>query len=370
MITKEETLNSNMKEFNYKKVVFILSALLVIQIIIYAVTNAVMTKSTGIDKAPDTQVANRDEKEYLKKMDISYADKNEQIINPANLEHNYSSFTTVADKTDLQKMLYKLVNEGFPTIYNAAKDKSNEEISSFYKTDYAKINSCGIMDEENYSYTAKELLTQIYKGQNTFKSIIMDYDSIVKDQNGYMTINFEVKYTMDAAIKMTACLAEREGISPSIKFKSNSDLKKLFGIYKGEITADSFTDKIKELAAYIPKIRNKTSLESINFRKNYYSKNAEEFNKLGIVSENDFIDFTRTINDETLVTDSFYNYVIKFDTLKELDDRYEVKIDLEFMSGQEINLLVKMYKNKNSEGRLIEFKSATYNNNYSDTNAE
>ena len=360
-----------MKEFNYKKVVLILAVLLIIQIIIYAITNAVMSKSSGVDKAPDTPVSSMEEREFLKKFDIAYADKNEEIINPADLEHNYDQlFKCVVNKVDFQKMLYKLVNDGFPAIYNATKDKSHEEVSNFYKTDYATVNGCGIMDEENYFYTAKELINQIYKGQNTFKSVVMDYDSITTNQNGYMTVNFEVNYDKGATIKMTACLAEREGVSPTIKFKSNSDLKKLFEKYKGEITANDFTDKLKDIAGYLPKIKSKTRLEPNNYRKKYYKDNIEEFKKLGIVSENDFMNLARAISDETLINDDFYNYEIRLDSIKELDDRYEVKVDLVFMGGQEYNLLLKMYKAKNADGRLMEFKSTKYNENYSDTNAE
>lgn len=360
-----------MKEFNYKKVVLILTVLLIIQIIIYAITNAVISKSSGVDKAPDTPVSSMEEREFLKKFDIAYADKNEEIINPADLEHNYDQlFKSVVSKVDFQKMLYKLVNDGFPTIYNAAKDKSKEEVESFYKTDYAKINACGIMDEENYFYTGKELINQIYRGQNTFKSVVMDYDSITPNQNGYMTVNFEVKYDKGATIHMTAYLAEREGVSPTIKFRSNSDLKKLFEKYKGEITINDFTDKLKGLAEYLPKIETKTHFKSNNYRRQYYSDNIEEIKKLGIVSENDFMNIARAVGDENLPNDDFYNYEIRLDSIKELEDRYELKVDLVFMSGQEYNLLMKMYKAKNSEGRLIEFKSAKYNENYSDNNAE
>ena len=360
-----------MKEFNYKKVVLILTVLLIIQIIIYAITNAVISKSTGVDKAPDTPVSSMEEREFLKKFDIAYADKNEEIINPADLEHNYDQlFKSVVSKVDFQKMLYKLVNDGFPAIYNAAKDKSKEEVESFYKTDYATINACGIMDEENYFYTGKELINQIYRGQNKFKSVVMDYDSITPNQNGYMTVNFEVKYDKGATIHMTAYLAEREGVSPTIKFRSNSDLKKLFEQYKGEVTANDFTDKLKAIAEYIPKITTKTHFKSNNDRKSYYKENIEEFKKIGIVSENDFMNLARAVSDETLVSDDFYNYEIRLDSVKEVDDRYEVKVDLVFMSGQEYNLLMKMYKAKNSDGRLIEFKTTKYDENYSDTNAE
>ena len=52
----------------------------IIQIIIYAITNAVISKSTGVDKAPDTPVSSMEEREFLKKFDIAYADKNEEII--------------------------------------------------------------------------------------------------------------------------------------------------------------------------------------------------------------------------------------------------------------------------------------------------
>ena len=68
--------------------------------------------------------------------------------------------------------------------------------------------------------------------------------------------------------------------------------------------------------------------------------------------------------------DDFYNYIIKLDTVKELDDRFELKLNIVFLSGQEYNLEMKMYKAKNAEGRLVEFKSTLYNANYSDTNAE
>ena len=101
---------------------------------------------------------------------------------------------------------------------------------------------------KNYFYTGKELIDQIYKGRNKFKSVEMDYESITPNQNGYMTVNFKVKYDDGATINMIACLAEREGVSPSIKFRSNSDLKKLFEKYKGEVTPDDFTDKLKEFS--------------------------------------------------------------------------------------------------------------------------
>lgn len=361
-----------MKEFNYKKVIIILVALLVIQIIIYAITNAVMSKDNkGINQAPDTPVSRAEDKEYLKQLDIAYADKDAEIINPANLSYYYNdNFKCVVSIVDLQKSLYKLVNEGFPTIYNATKDKSREEVSNFYKTDYAKINSCGIMDEESYLYTGKDLVDQIYKGRNTFKSVEMDYESIQANQNGYMTVNFKVNYTNEATINMTACLAEREGVSPTIKFKSNSNLKKLFEKYKGEITPDDFTEKLKDIAEHISTIKVKTRLKSNNFKKEYYKENIEEFTNLGIVSENDFMNLVRAISNETVISDDFYNYIIKLDTVKELDDRYEVKINLVFLSGQEYNLNLKMYKAKNAGGRLIEFKSSLYDENYSDTNAE
>ena len=361
-----------MKEFNYKKIIIILVALLVIQIIIYAITNAVMSKDNkGIDQAPDTPVSRAEDREFLKQLDVAYADKEEEIINPANLKYYYKdNFKSVVSMVDLQKSLYKLVNEGFPTIYNAAKDKTREEVSNFYKTDYAKINGCGIMDEESYLYTGKELVDQIYKGRNTFKSVEMDYESIKSNQNGYMTVEFKVHYTNEATINMIACLAEREGVSPTIKFKSNSNLKKLFEKYKGEITPDDFTEKLKEIAEYIPKIKIKTKLESNNFRKQYYKDNIEDFKNLGIVSENDFMNLVRAISDETVIADDFYNYIIKLDTVKELDDRYELKLNLVFLSGQEYNFDMKMYKAKNAEGRLIEIKSSKYNENYSDSNAE
>ena len=361
-----------MKEFNYKKVVLILTVLLIIQIIAYAITNAVMKKDSGENNIVEENVVKTDEetRNYLQKADLSYADKKEEIINPADLSHKYDDFKTIVTKEELQKLLYKLVNEGFPTIYNATKDKSNEEVSNFYKTDYAKINSCGIMDEENYFYTSKELINQIYKGRSKFKSLNMDYESITTNQNGYMTINFVVKYDDGATIHMTAFLAEREGVSPSIKFRSNSDLKKLFETYKGEATANDFTDIVKEFATYIPKIKNATSLESNNYRKKYYDDNKETLKKLGIATVNDFMNLAKAINNETLVTNDFYNYEIKLDSIKEVDDRYELNVNLIFMGGQEFNLSVKMYKSKNAEGRLIEFKSSLYNVTYSDTNAE
>lgn len=361
-----------MKEFNYKKVIIILVALLVIQIIIYAITNAVMSKDNkGINQAPDTPVSRAEDREYLKQLDVAYADQKEEIINPANLSYYYNDkFASVVSMTELQKSLYKLVNEGLPTIYNATKDKTRTEVSNFYKTDYAKINNCGIMDEETYGYIGKDLVDQIYKGRNTFKSVEMDYESIKPNQNGYMTVEFKVHYTNEATIKMIACLAEREGVSPKIKYQSNSDLKKLFEKYKGEIVPDDFTEKLKELAENISDIKVKTKLKSNNYRKQYYNDNIEKFSNLGIVSENDFMNLARAISNETLISDSFYNYIIKLDTVKELDDRYELKLNLVFLSGQEYNFDVKMYKAKNAAGRLMEFKSSLYNDNYSDTNAE
>ena len=361
-----------MKEFNYKKVIIILVALLVIQIIIYAITNAIMSKGNkGINQAPDTPVSRAEDRDYLKQLDVAYADKEQEIINPANLSYYYNdNFKSVVSMESLQKSLYKLVNEGFPTIYNATKDKTREEVSNFYKTDYAKINGCGIMDEESYLYTGKELVDQIYKGRNTFKSVEMDYESIKTNQNGYMTVEFKVHYTDEATINMIACLAEREGVSPAIKFQSNSDLKKLFEKYKGEITPDDFTEKIKDIAEYIPTIKAKTRLKSNNYRKQYYQDNIEDFKKIGIVSENDFMNLVRAISDETLASDDFYNYIIKLDTVKELDDRFELKLNIVFLSGQEYNLEMKMYKAKNAEGRLIEIKTTKYNDNYSDSNAE
>ena len=361
-----------MKEFNYKKVVLILTVLLIIQIIVYAITNAVVSSKTEDKKAARENVTYTDEetKDYLKKLDVSYADKKEEIINPTNLNTYYQDLNTIVSITDFQKLLYKLVNEGFPTIYNATKDKSQDEVSNFYKTDYAKINSCGIMDEENYFYTSKELINQIYKGRSKFKAVNMDYESITPNQNGYMTINFVVKYDDGATINMKAFLAEREGVSPSIKFRSNSELKRLFEKYQGEATPNDFTDVVKEFAEYAPKIRNATSLKSINNRKKYYNENKEKLSKLGITSENDFMNLAKAINNETLITDDFYNYIIDIDSVKELEDRYEVKVNLVFMSAQEFNLTVKIYKAKNAEGRLVEFKSTLYNANYSDTNAE
>ncbi len=361
-----------MKEFNYKKVVLILTVLLIIQIIVYAITNAAMSKDVAKNKVEEENVnyTAEETREYLKKIDLSYADQQEEILNPAQLNHKYDSLKTIVSITDFQKLLYKLVNEGFPTIYNATKDKSREEVSNFYKTDYAKINACGIMDEENYFYTAKELINQIYRGRSKFKSVNMDYESITPNQNGYMTVNFVVNYDDGAAINMTAFLAEREGVSPAIKFRSNSELKKLFEKYKGEATPDDFTEIIKEFATYIPKIKNATSLESINRRKKYYNDNKETLNKLGIASENDFMNWAKAINKENLVTNDFYNYEIDVDSIKELDDRYEVQVDLVFMSAQVFNLNVKIYKAKNEAGRLIEFKSFLYDESYSDTNAE
>ena len=89
-----------------------------------------------------------------------------------------------------------------------------------------------------------------------------------------------------------------------------------------------------------------------------------------IATVNDFMNLAKAINNETLVTNDFYNYEIKLDSIKEVDDRYELNVNLIFMGGQEFNLSVKMYKAKNAEGRLIEFKSSLYNVTYSDTNAE
>ncbi len=362
-----------MKEFNYKKVVIILVVLLVIQIIVYAITNAVISKSNEKETNQNSNivVSKEEKREHYKNLDIAYADKEKEIINAENLNYYYNDkFKCIVSITDFQKSLYKLVNEGFPTIYNAVKDKNRDEVSNFYKTDYAKINSCGIMDEENYLYTAKELVSQIYRGTNTFKYVDIDYDSIKTNQNGYMTVNFKVIYSGNATINMTAFLAEREGVTPTIKFRSNSELKKLFEKYQGEMTPNDFTEILKTMTDYIPKIQTKTTLESNNFKKEYYKQNIEEFKKIGIVSENDFMNLVRAFNDENLITDDFYNYEIKLDSIKELDDSYEVKVNLTFMGAQEINLNVKMFKQRNAEGRLMEFKSSIYNKNYSDTNAE
>lgn len=142
----------------------------------------------------------------------------QDIIIPSGINLIMERYKGNVDENYLEQEFYKFINTNVKQIYNLTTRKSINKILQIYDLNTDEINNMHIYSSNDFL----EIATQTYRVANIsgvkYSTSIVAMSSYNEDENGYSTFSVTFNYSNDDAIKLKVYLANRESITPQIKF--------------------------------------------------------------------------------------------------------------------------------------------------------
>lgn len=142
----------------------------------------------------------------------------QDIIIPSGINLIMERYKGNVDENYLEQEFYKFINTNVKQIYNLTTRKSINKILQIYDLNTDEINNMHIYSSNDFL----KIATQTYRVANIsgvkYSTSIVAMSSYNEDENGYSTFSVTFNYSNDDAIKLKVYLANRESITPQIKF--------------------------------------------------------------------------------------------------------------------------------------------------------
>ena len=213
------------------------------------------------------------------------------ILGESVIYENYNPKLTLET---LENKFYILVNEVIPAIYDNVKNKKIEGIEQYYDQNIEQIKKMNIVSKEEFVMIAYQV-NNVFNGKNIIDlyEYNVDTDTISKSEDGKISFKVNLEYDNEKNIQILYTISEQ---NDSVIISSQNGLDEIFESYTGKISKLEVLKKIDSFIANIKEIRFNSTLKTENEKRQYFDLNRDELEKIGITSQDDYVDIATQIN--------------------------------------------------------------------------
>lgn len=202
----------------------------------------------------------------------------------------YQDYSPKMDISTLQHKLYEFIFENIPQIYENVKDKDDNQIKEYYLSEKEKINLMDIYNEDEFYMISKQIKNIFYEDVLLEESRI---DEVSLNENNIVKFHITLIYDNEKELNINVLMSK---IIDSIEFSSATGLDKMFEKYTGKVSKVDVLKKIESFISNIKDYRMNSTLKTENERRQYFDLNKEELEKIGITSQDDYVNVAILIN--------------------------------------------------------------------------
>ena len=271
----------------------------------------------------------------LNEIEINEDEKIVYVFGTYDMFNSYEGPITVKE---FEKYMYKLIYEDIVEIRKDTYNKTLDEIEDYYNQNEEKIKKIGINTKEDFLLIA-ENIQNTYKVDNKYSRADIDLTTIEKTTDDYLGFWLNISYSNGLMVYLKCYLTENEINQQAIKFESNSRLVRLKQLYNGPVTAKEFVNAVKMLSENFKEIHDNTTMKSINHQRQYYSTNHAKLAQMGINNQEDFNNFSNSINqikwEDNMI---FENYLVKIETMQNEGDYTSITVTFNYNSKEQFDI--------------------------------
>ena len=257
-------------------IIIILLIVLIFGQIIYYNFNKTENISS-LNEFREEEISDEDNRLYVKGMSVLYEDYNPKI-----------SFE------DLENKFYIFINETVPNIYDEVKKKSIEEIEKYYEQNKEQLKEMYIYSKEDFVMIAHQINSAAEENNIIgLYNYSVDTESISKLENGLIFFKVNFEYDNERQIQISYKISEE---NDSIKIESATGLDEMLKRYTGKVSKLDVLKKIDTFISSIKEYRINSTLKTENERRQYFDLNKENLEKIGITSQDDYVNVAIQVN--------------------------------------------------------------------------
>ena len=206
----------------------------------------------------------------------------------------YNNYNPKISFRDLQSEFYNFIIIDIPNIYQSIKGKNIEEIEQYYDQNIEQINKMNITNKEEFVMIAYQINNIVDENDSTkLYEYNVDTDSISKSEDGLISFKVNLEYDNEKKIQILYTISE---VNDSIKISSQNGLDEMFEKYTGKVSKVDALKKIESFISNIKEYRINSTLKTENERRQYFDLNKEDLEKIGITSQDDYVNVAILIN--------------------------------------------------------------------------
>lgn len=227
--------------------------------------------------------------------DISYeVSKDNYMVYPKNIQDIFTiSRVGIIAESDFAKTVFNFVYDSVEKIYDETKDKSDDEISSYYKINQIEIEEYHIFNEEDFYSIAKEI-KNIKTNDANAKFLSSEVDtSTKKETDEAVTFDMLIKFNNNKSMNIKVYLSKT---THKIAFQKEFGLEDIFKKYTGDIDEASLRKFMYNFEnSSMAAINNLAKEKSYNAILQQYDNKKEQINSYGIYDANDYLEIANQI---------------------------------------------------------------------------
>ncbi len=265
-----------------KKFLIICIVLLVILTIVQVIYYKVNTKRTDISSTSPLNEFDEGLEEEKTKL---------YILGMTELYNNYNPKISFRD---LQSEFYNFIIIDIPNIYQNIKGKKIEEIEQYYDQNIEQIKKMNIFSKEDFVMIAYQINNTADKNKVAkLYEYNVETDTISKSEDGSISFKVNLGYDNEKNIQILYTISE---VNDSIKISSQNGLDEMFKRYNGKVSKIDVLKKIDSFISSIKEYRINSTLKTENERRQYFDLNKEDLEKIGITSQDDYVNVAIQVN--------------------------------------------------------------------------
>lgn len=316
--------------------------IIIVLLIILIIGQAVYYK---INQANDISSLNF----YNEQMEETEVDK--LYILGMSVLYNDDNYKPKISFENLENKFYTFISINVPKITENIEEKTIEQIKQYYNENVEEINSMYIYNEDDFVMIAKQLQNIFNTSDNDIYDYYIDTDNIKKTEDGLISFLVNFVYENDEKLQVVYTISEN---NENIKISSGLGLNEQFETYTGDVTKQEVLEKIDLFISNIENIRLNTTLKTENARRQYYDLNKEELEKIGITTQDDFIQLVLHINSMSWnYTDlKFENYELNLQDAIQEEYYYSFEVIIHYNHESKLNLKISIRNQSNIEPNI------------------
>lgn len=227
--------------------------------------------------------------------DINYeVSKDNYMVYPKNIQDIFTiSRVGIIAESDFAKTVFNFVYDSVEKIYEETKDKSDDEILSYYKINQIEIEEYHIFNEEDFYSIAKEIKNIKANNENAKYSSCEIDTTTKKETDEALTFDMLITFSNSKSMNVKVYLSKT---IHKIAFQKEFGLEDIFKKYTGDIDEASLRKFMYTFEnSSIGIINNLAKEKSYNAILQQYDNKKEQINSYGIYDANDYLDIANQI---------------------------------------------------------------------------
>ena len=328
-----------MKKKTFISLVIILIVIMIIQIIVFNIKEKKQNEST-IDYNENSVTNN---------------DINTSKIYPINTYKVFDIYKGPITIPDFEGIIYKMIFENIPSINTKYANMTQQAFNQEYSKSTSDINQMYIYSADNL-YLITQQIKNVYKDSTP----VFDYaeidDKSIKNENSYCSFNINICFVNNQTISLKMYLSNTNSSASTEKpviVEDNSSIQKLYETANEGFNKANAIEIIENIIDNMEQIKTDTRGYSVNKEMQYYDLHKDEINKLGIYSQDDFVEFVGEVkniswNDD----DSITGYSIDLSQITEDINYYTVDLYINYGNIERVALKMSVSKQINIEPQI------------------